>query len=130
MPHKQFEVGQKAFIERDGEVLVVFFPNGWLDFPGGRIDEGEVDLIESLKREVREETALEIDVGSPFATWLGRGASVYLVGYRCSYVTGEVSLSEEHSAYRWVNAKSHLYLDDGRAPFEALSLYFASRFAE
>jgi hypothetical protein len=46
------------------------------------------------------------------------------VGYRCRHVAGEVVLSDEHSAYRWVDAKSLHDLDDGSAPFAALRLYF------
>ncbi len=124
-PHRLFEVGQKAFIDKDGEVLVVYFPNGWLDLPGGRIDEGETDIVAALKREVREETTLEIDVGAPFATWLGRGAKVFLVGYRCKYVSGEVRLSDEHSAYQWVNATNFRDLEDQSGPFPVLGQYFA-----
>jgi 8-oxo-dGTP diphosphatase len=122
--HKLFQVGQKAFIDRDGKVLVVFRTNGWLDFPGGRIDQGESDIIEALKREVREETALEVEVGAPFATWLGRGDTVYLVGYRCRYVSGEVVLSEEHVSFRWVNRRNFTEVDDDSTPFEALRSYF------
>src|SRR5687768_8482660 len=124
MAHKLFEVGQKAFIEKDGQVLVVLFPNGWLDFPGGRIDKGESSLAEALKREVREETTLEIDVGAPFASWLGRGETVFLIGYRCRYVSGEIELSDEHRAYQWVDRDSYRQLDDGSPPFEALAQYF------
>jgi 8-oxo-dGTP diphosphatase len=122
--HQLFQVGQKAFIERDGEVLVLFVASGLFDFPGGRIDEGETDLVEALKREVREETGLEIDVGRPFATWLSTGSPIYLVGYRCRYVSGEVTLSSEHVAFRWVNGASFEEVDDGSAPFEALRRYF------
>ena len=124
MAHKIFEVGQKAFIEKDGQVLVVFFPNGWLDFPGGRINDGESDLVEALKREVREETTLEIEVGAPFATWLGRGETVFLIGYRCRYVSGKIELSHEHRTYQWVDGDSYRELDDGSPPFEALARYF------
>jgi len=124
-PHKLFQVGQKAFIEKDGEVLVVYFENGWLDLPGGRIDEGETDIIAALRREVREETSLEIEIGSPFVTWLSRGKAVYLVGYRCRYVSGDVRLSEEHASYRWVNATTYRELDDQDSePFRALQRYF------
>lgn len=102
----------------------MFFPNGWLDFPGGRINEGEDDLIEALRREVREETTLEVDVSDAFSTWLGRDGSVFLVGYRCSYVSGEVMLSDEHTGFRWVE-RTHLSdLDDGSAPAGALRRYF------
>src|SRR5215213_17209 len=124
MPHKLFEVGQKAFIEKDGQVIVVFFPNGWLDFPGGRINEGESNLTEALKREVREETTLEIEVGAPFAGWLGRGETVFLVGYRCRYISGDVELSDEHQVYRWVDGDSYREPHDGSAPFAALARYF------
>ena len=125
MAHMLFEVGQKAFIERDGQVLVVFFPNGWLDFPGGRINEGESNLVDALKREVREETTLEVEVDAPFASWLGRGGTVFLVAYRCRYVSGEVELSDEHSGYRWVDRSNFRELDDGSPPFAALEQYFA-----
>ena len=69
-----FNVGQKAFIRNGNEVLVLWNKYG-LDFPGGRIKESEIVensqgcLEESLKREVMEETGLEIEVGEPIATW-------------------------------------------------------------
>ena len=119
-PAKRFEVGQKAFIERDGRVLLVFRENGWLDFPGGRIEEGESDLIEALKREVREETTLEIEAGDPVATWLGLGDTVYLVGHRCRYVSGEVQLSDEHTDHRWVDVDTCREFDDGSVPYAVL----------
>ena len=67
-----FCVGQKAFIEKDGKVLVLFDPVEGLDFPGGKIQEEEAkdadasSLILSLQREVREETNLEIEVSTLF----------------------------------------------------------------
>ena len=121
---KLFHVGQKAFIDREGEVLIVFRPNGWFDLPGGRINDGETDTIEALKREVREETTLEVEVCQPFATWLGRADTTYLVGYRCRYLSGEVVLSEEHASFRWVNRTNFESLADESAPFGALRRYF------
>lgn len=124
--HALFQVGQKALIERGDDVLVMFFPNGWLDLPGGRIEVGETDLVSALKREVREETSLEIEVGETFATSLARDAAVYLVVYKCSYVSGEVALSDEHSGYRWVNRHDFPEVDDGTSPFtlDVLRRYF------
>ena len=40
-------------MEKDGKVLVVFRSHGWFDFPGGRIEDGESDLIAALQREIR-----------------------------------------------------------------------------
>lgn len=70
-----FCVGQKAFVEKDGKVLILNDPDDGLDFPGGKIQEGEAidgdasSLFRSLQREVREETGLEIEVGNPFVVW-------------------------------------------------------------
>ena len=127
MAHKKFEVGQKAFIDRGGQVLVVFFPSGWLDFPGGRIDEDDASLDVALRREVWEETRLEIEIGDPFATWVGGNEGrVFLVGYRCRYLSGEVVLSDEHIAFRWVDRETFRELDDGSAPFAALAAHFGN----
>lgn len=128
-----FYVGQKAFIEKDGEVLVLGDPIEGLDYPGGKIQEGEVDLVESLKREVREETGLEISVGEPFATWTNifpsqhrlAGKRVFLVGYKCIYVSGEVILSNEHDKFSWVTKDNFNTVNDGTSYFEILKKYFA-----
>ena len=128
MPEDQsFQVGQKAFIDRSGRLLVMFFEGNKLDFPGGRIQEGEYDLIEALRREVREETSLEVAVEEPFTTWLsGRHGGVYLVGYRCRYVSGEVRLSEEHESFRWVTRDTYREVDDRSEPFAQLEKYFGA----
>ena len=123
MAPKQFEVGQKAFIERDGRILILFRQNGVFDFPGGRIEEGESDLRASLMREVSEETTLEIVVGSPFATWLSGAETVYLVGYKCRFVAGDVELSDEHIDFQWVDASNYHELDDGSAPYRVLRYF-------
>ena len=127
-----FCVGQKAFIEKDGQVLILNDPIEGLDFPGGKIQEDEIDFTEALKREVREETALEINVGDPFATWFNEfpqnhrnaGKKVYLIGFKCKYRSGEVVLSEEHDNYRWVNKENYHEVDDGTAYFKVLDKYF------
>lgn len=67
-----FYVGQKAFIEKDGKILVLNDPAEGLDFPGGKIQVGEINFTEALKREVGEETNLEIEVGNPFTTWYNK----------------------------------------------------------
>lgn len=131
-PWQDYWVGQKAFIERDGKVLVIIDPDEGLDFPGGRIDKGEEDLEASLKREVHEESGLEIGVGQPFATWHApfpeghkhAGKYTYLIFFKCTYISGEVTLSEEHTAYRWVSKNDFHEVDDGTEYFAYLEKYF------
>ncbi len=129
---KLFYVGQKAFIKKGDEVLVLGDPHKNIDYPGGKIQEGETDLIESLKREVREETGLEISVGEPFATWTNvfpshhrlAGKTVFLIGYKCEYVSGDTTLSNEHDKFRWVTKENFMDMDNGTPYFDILKKYF------
>jgi len=125
-----FNVGQKAFINKDNKVLVVWNKYG-LDFPGGRIKETEImnvsreSLTTSLQREVFEETGLEIEIGEPFAAWFyKRKKTVFLVGYECKYASGQVNLSDEHYKYEWVDKSNYKAVDDNSDYFEALENYF------
>ena len=129
-----FCVGQKAFIGRDGQVLVLNDPIEGLDFPGGKIQQGETGFSESLKREVREETGLEIEVGEPFTVWYNEfrdprhrnyGKKVYLVGFRCRYVSGEIKLSDEHDKYHWVSRDSYKEVYENSDFFRALEKYWS-----
>lgn len=131
-------VGQKAFIERDGKVLILICPNGWLDFPGGKLQEGEAkdsnfsSLMDSLKREVKEETGLEIEVGNPFAVWYWEfpvghkrhGENTYLVIFKAKYISGELKLSEEHGTYKWIDKNDYKELDNDAPHFDIVRRYF------
>lgn len=135
-----FCVGQKAFIEKDGKVLVLNDPIEGLDFPGGKIQEGEAvngdasSLVRSLKREVKEETGLDIEVIGPFVVWYHEfpkehrnyDKKVYLAAFRCKYVSGELQLSDEHDKFRWVNKEDYQEVDDGSDYFDVLEKYFNS----
>ncbi len=68
---------------------------GEWDLPGGHIHEGEGD-IEGLKREVQEETTL--DIADP--------EKIHEEGrikfYKTSQYHGTIELSEEHTEHKWV----------------------------
>ncbi len=127
-----FYIGQKAFIEKDGSILTLNDPVKGLDFPGGKVQVGEIDFLEVLKREVREETGIEIEIGRPFVTWYNvlpmhhrnAGKMVFLVGYRCNYCSGEIQLSNEHDSYRWLNKDNYKEVNDGSEYYKALVKYF------
>lgn len=136
-----FCVGQKAFIEKDGKVLIIYDPMEGLDFPGGKIQEGEAkngdtsSLVNSLKREVREEVDLEIEVFNPFTVWyheFPKGhrnypKKVYLIGFKCKYLSGELKLSDEHNKFEWIDESDYEKLNDGSDYFNALKQYFNSK---
>jgi 8-oxo-dGTP pyrophosphatase MutT (NUDIX family) len=136
-----FCVSQKAFIEKDGKVLVLFDPIEGLDLPGGKIQIGEamnadpVSLTLSLKREVIEETGLQIEVFSPFTVWYyefpkehgSYGKAVYIVGFKARYISGEIKLSSEHNNFKWVDENDYSTVDDGSDFFRALEKYFKQK---
>lgn len=118
MQDRLFYIGQKAVINKKGEVLILHDPDiDKIDLPGGKIQEGEKDFIKSLQREVMEETGLNIKVGRPFdtsyfefapdSTSRNRGKKIFLVIFECEYLEGEVKISAEHDWYKWVDKKSY-----------------------
>lgn len=129
----QLYVAQKAFIAKGDEVLILIDELG-LDFPGGKLQVGETDFQAALRREVTEETTLEIEIGEPFAIWSRKlpplhkyaGKTVFLVGYKCKYKSGEVTLSDEHSEYHWVNKENFRKFDDGSDYFKILEKYLSA----
>lgn len=97
-----------AVIESDGRVLIArrrhaFMGYLW-EFPGGKQEPGET-LEECLRREIREELGIEIDVGEPLCATtqpVNCQVTIRLHAYRASYVSGEMTL-HEHDEVRWVS---------------------------
>ena len=136
---QKFYIGQKVVLERDRKVLILNDPIFGADLPGGKIQVGETDFINALKREVFEETGLEISVGRPFHTGYfmmpknveGRdhrnaGKQIFLIFFTAQYVSGEITLSEEHDGYLWVDKNDYEKLLDDKLgnTQKALEAYF------
>ncbi len=129
-----FDVGQKAFIERGDKLLVLIDPVHGVDLPGGRIQKGERNLTASMQRELEEEVQLVIQIDRPILTWIWDKKdknlpSVFLVGYKCNYVSGELKLSSEHSEFFWVDqsdfrSKLDEHWDENNPTCKAIAKYF------
>ena len=74
--------------------------------PGQRFDE-------SLLREIKEETGLDVKIGRPFFVneWrpIVRGEQWQVVGtfFECFAASSEVVLSEDHDVYKWIDPKEY-----------------------
>lgn len=106
----------KAFIVHKGKVLLLRESGkykdgtnvGRYDVVGGRVEPGQ-RFDESLLREIKEETGLEVKVGRPFFVneWrpVVRGEQWQIVGtfFECFAKSDDVVLSADHDEYVWIN---------------------------
>ena len=94
----------KGVVIHDGCVLLLLDERGEWDLPGGRPDAGE-DHRAALRREVREETGLEVEVGAAIDGHLFEvlpGRFVRILPFVCRLVgASAVVLSPEHLETRW-----------------------------
>ena len=113
-------VGAKALIVHKGKVLVLREAKydegtneGLWDVPGGRIHPEE-SLHEGLRREVMEESGLEIEPGQvlnvseTFPMIKGEACHIVRIYYLCTSKTTEVTVSNDHDRYEWVDPNNPL----------------------
>jgi len=111
---RKFGVATKAIIKNnDGKFLVIFksdteeiSPNE-IDIPGGRLKFGE-KLEESLKREIKEELGIIIEIVKLSRSWSLIKDDFHLVGltFLVNYIGGEVQLSGEHTDFKWIDKEA------------------------
>lgn len=106
----KFRLAAKAFIVKDGKLLLVKRasdeiqkPNIW-EIPGGRLEIGE-DPVSGLKREIKEEAGIDIEVLHPFSVrhfTRVDGQTVTLLIFLCKALNDNIKISKEHSDFEWV----------------------------
>jgi 8-oxo-dGTP diphosphatase len=115
----KFYVALKAIVVKNNELLAIkrsdaeeVYTNLW-DIPGGRMNFGE-DPQYCLKREVKEETGIDIDIVRPYNVWSFKPderSQVVGITFECIYRRGDVTLSHEHSEYKWIDPDEFQHLD-------------------
>ncbi len=108
-----FGLAASIYVQREGKILVLKraggeVTGGWY-IPGGGHEAGE-DLEETARRELKEESGLVPD--GPL-TLIGLvpmqiyGGNAIQASYACDCATGEVVISDEHSAARWIEPSEY-----------------------
>jgi ADP-ribose pyrophosphatase YjhB (NUDIX family) len=99
----------QALVELDGRVLLgrrAFEPSAGLwDLPGGFLNEGEHPL-DGLRRELREETGLEIEPTEFLGAWIEEyaGRKVLALTWLVRIVSGEPAAADDLVELRWFAA--------------------------
>ncbi|MFL6276125.1 MAG: A/G-specific adenine glycosylase [Blastocatellia bacterium] len=115
VPHHEIAIG---VVHRNDKVLIALRPaegllgNLW-EFPGGKRQPGET-LAECCRREIKEETSLDVEVGESFAVVPHSYSHfrITLHAFHCHYKGGRAA-ARFSQAVRWVNPDE---LDDYAFP--------------
>jgi 8-oxo-dGTP diphosphatase len=110
-------VAAKAVIVNDGNVLVLRESGkyeegtnvGKYDLPGGRINLGE-SVFDALKREVKEECGIEVEIGQPIyvGEWSpeikGVINQIVAIFFRCQPKSLDIKISDDHDDLQWIGS--------------------------
>ncbi|MBS4540163.1 NUDIX domain-containing protein [Clostridium sp. D2Q-11] len=114
-----FKILTKSIIVKDKEILILkrsensSFGGKLWDIPGGKLEFGET-LKESIIREIKEETNIDINIKKTIASTSSINKSndkqfITLI-YLCEYHSGDIKLDDEHIDYKWIKPKDALNL--------------------
>lgn len=106
--------------------------SGRYQLPGGKLEPGET-FEECLRREVQEETGLNIESGEPLLVgeWrpVVRGTQQQIIGVfvAAKAVSDAVRLSGEHDGYSWINPSDRAAYDVVSPDCDAIDIYAKRR---
>ena len=94
-------VSVAALVTNDeGKILLVNSPwRGW-EYPGGLIEPGE-SFEAALRREVREESGVEIEITGFVGICKNVARNIVNIDFTARYVSGELTISEESTEVGW-----------------------------
>lgn len=96
-----FRIGVYAVIFNEGRVLLAHRRDiDWWNLPGGGMETGET-VEEAMRREVREETGLEVEVEHLIGVYSKPQKQEVVLTFRCRVTGGLLSTTEESRECRF-----------------------------
>ena len=97
-----------GLVERDdGAILLVLSPRRGWEFPGGLIEPGE-NIEDALRREIHEESGVDVEITGFVGVSKNVVRNIVNMDFRCRYVSGELTVSEESPEVGWFSRKDAL----------------------
>ncbi|WDV47425.1 NUDIX domain-containing protein [Clostridiaceae bacterium M8S5] len=98
-------------INDEGKILLVNNPRKGWEYPGGIVEVGET-VIQGVKREIKEETGVDVEVVNMVGIYSntkkkkGYGGvevvpTIVTIDFICKYISGELTTSVESSDVKW-----------------------------
>lgn len=128
-----FQVALEAVIEKDGQILLTrrsfdrdHAPGEWETLTT-RVESAKT-FEQALKREVKEEVGLEVEIVRPFHTfhfYRGPAKIEHLgVSFWCRYQGGQVALNpREQISYQWVSPEEALSIVSDESILRAINKF-------
>ena len=113
-----FQVSLKTILRKEDSILLLITPDGYYDFPGGRIDKSEINLNfnDVLARELREELGNDLKFKTDNVAFVSKrfydknntNYHILATFFEAQWLEGNITLSNEHTKSRWIKPHSIL----------------------
>ncbi len=119
--HRVIDGEEKVFLPKRAETKK-FLP-GKYELPGGHVDYGE-DIKTGLKREIKEELGIDIQLGDPFAVFTYTNEikgchSIEVVYFATTKKPDDITIDfDDHSSFGWYNEEEAVKLNSDEADEE------------
>ncbi|UBU13993.1 NUDIX hydrolase [Nonomuraea gerenzanensis] len=89
--------------DQDRALLIQRRDNSHWEAPGGVLELDE-DIVSGLRREVREETGLEVEPELLTGVYKNMKRGIIALVFRCRAIGGSLTVTDESRAFRWMAA--------------------------